>query len=380
MPGEVVSDFLQDLPTALIAQVCIMGFLFIMYLTWALYIRPTRRRNRERAAAQANVGPGYVTQSAPIADVNPITLDDLKFASDSISEEDLPPLDSFDTGDLPPLDDLLIDEPEPEVPLSTQEPMAAAPVVPTYKEITDQTHQVKLNRGDTTEAKEVLTIMRDEDDGRLMILIGDKGFRTIADDATVKNTFKKVMKELSAVITKPDDKPLRETEPEAIPEQKSVIQEKPAETPKPEKASEKPTATLGDLITEKSEDKKPEPKRTTTTMPPPPMPGGVMPGDLPSYKLDDNPGTEKQGRFGGKKVEYEPVPELDIAGAIEAYLQYKMQHSDEFRGRNLHILPSITGGVRIRVDDKSYDFVDEIEDEAVRTFLQETITEWQDRQ
>lgn len=390
MDSEIFSEFFSAIPAGFVFQVCCAGLLFIFYLTWALYIRPQQRRKKEVAEAQASAGPGFVTAPQPMttdltSDANPITLDDLKAASSSdVDEEDLPPMSSFDTGDLPPLDDLLIDEIEEPAPPSQPEQSTATAttiIMPTYREITDQAHQVKLNRGDTTEAKEILTIMRDEDDGRLMILIGDKGFRTISEDADAKNTFKKVMKELSAVITKPDEKPLRQSEPEK-PEPEPMTQG-PVEQPKSEPKVEEPPATLGDLAMKKPEEKTPPPveeKRTTTTMPPPPMPSGAMPGDLPSFKLEDNPAKETQGRFGRKKMEYEPVPELDIAGAIEAYLQYKMQHSDEFRGRNIHVLPSITGGVRIQVDDTSYAFVDEIEDEAVRAFLQETIAEWQDRQ
>ena len=45
-------------------------------------------------------------------------------------------------------------------------------------------------------------------------------------------------------------------------------------------------------------DPTPEPQVRKSTPPPPPKQGGPMPGDLPSFKLDDNPlKTEKKRTF-----------------------------------------------------------------------------------
>jgi len=101
-----------------------------------------------------------------------------------------------------------------------------------------------------------------------------------------------------------------------------------------------------------------------------------MPGDLPSFKLDDNP-YERPKR--GQKKEVKPVPELNIAGAIEAYLQYKISHTPDFQGRNIHIYPSPDGGVSIEAEGRYYDAVGDIEDTEVREFIANAIQEWQDR-
>lgn len=381
MGNDVVTDFIRDFPIGLLVQVCGTGILFIMYLTWALYIRPQRRRKKELAEQAANAGPGYATFDAsaqdqplaasppPQATASPITLDDLKAASDipddGESSDDLPDVE------LPPLDDLLATEEVPPQadPTASPNPVPQKAAQPVYKAIADQPQWIRLNRGDVTQAQEVLTILRDEDDGRLMILLGDKGYRTLGEDAEAKKQFKQIMKELSAVIIKPDEKPMREDQPVVEAEEPELESLSSAEDLKITIDPE-PSARLGDLASQSP----PKPA------PPPPTPSGIMPGDLPSFKLDDNPAQEKKDLFGRKKVEYGPVPELDIAGAIEAYLQYKIQHSPEFHGRNIHVRPSLSGGVRIQVDDQSYDFVDEIEDVPTRTFIKQAIAEWQDRQ
>ena len=101
-----------------------------------------------------------------------------------------------------------------------------------------------------------------------------------------------------------------------------------------------------------------------------------MPGDLPSFKLDDNP-YERPKR--GQKKEVKPVPELNIAGAIEAYLQYKLHNTPEYAGHSIHIYPSPDGGVSIEVDGRYYDAVGDIPDTEVREFIAGAIQEWQDR-
>jgi len=132
------------------------------------------------------------------------------------------------------------------------------------------------------------------------------------------------------------------------------------------------------------------PKRQTTEReqapippaanPAPNVPRGTLPGDLPSYRFDDNPATIHKNRMGGvKKVEFEAPPPVDIASAIENYLQFKIGQTPDMQGRRIHIRPSISGGVRILVGDASYDFVDEVPDAEVRSFIQVAIAEWQSR-
>lgn len=309
------------------------------------------------------IEPSDFVEEITMSDKNPADFENEKPASRS----------KIDTGDLPPLDMLLgdvADEPE-----STPDPIPAPdepPKVVQLRSMSRDEQYVQLNTGKIAPAQEVITILRDKDDGRLIIQVGDTAYRTLADSESVKQTFTQVMKELASVITKPDANP---------PTRKRYVVGQPEAVAK----SAPPAApSIRDLLDETpSTPKKPEPKPTpkVKSVPPPPISDGSMPGDLPSFKLEDNPlKVEKKGRFGGQKIESEPLPQLDIAAAIETYLQYKLQHTPEYAGRQIHIHGTPLGAIRIQVDQNYYDFVDEVADTEVRSFLQATIAEWQERQ
>lgn len=283
------------------------------------------------------------------------------------SDENKPSTRSkIDTGDLPPLDMLLGEEDETDIeeiaepPAPTQKPVQTVQL----RQMTHSTQYVKLNTGDIAPAKEVLSILRDEDDGRLIIQINDTAYRTMANAGEIKQEFTRIMKELAAIVAKEDDNP---------PARDNYVVGTVVEAQ---------SANIRDLIDSKPEAEiKAPPRPAVKSVPPPPTADGLMPGDLPSYKLSDNPvRVEKKGRFGGQKVELDPIPQLDLAAAIETYLQYKLQHTPEYRRRKIHIHGTPTGSIRIQVDEQYYDFVDEVKDLEVRSFLQATIAEWQERQ
>jgi hypothetical protein len=106
-----------------------------------------------------------------------------------------------------------------------------------------------------------------------------------------------------------------------------------------------------------------------------------MPGDLPRFTLEEEPQKIKTrgGLLGRTKTEFVPVPELNIAGAIEAYLQHKLQNTPDFVGRSIHVNPTEDGGVAIEVDGTHYEAVSDVTDDTVRNFLSTTIQEWQQR-
>jgi hypothetical protein len=96
--------------------------------------------------------------------------------------------------------------------------------------------------------------------------------------------------------------------------------------------------------------------------------------------LSDNPDNYKRDRFGRISVKrVDKAPEINIADAIESYLQFRIEQLPQYQQRGIHIRPALGGGVRIEADGKTYDFVDEVADPEVRQFLQQTIAEWQDR-
>lgn len=205
---------------------------------------------------------------------------------------------------------------------------------------TAEPDQVTLDTGETVQTAPVLAVRRDARDGRLLVVMDGVGYRSLADAPQAKAHFVQIMRDLNAIVGQPDPQPASE--------------------PTPARTQSPPPAA---------------------GMPPPPVtPDGAMPGDLTDYKAIESNVVQQGGLFKRPKIESQPVPELDIAAAIEAYLQHKMNYTPAFRGRNIHVTSSPDGGVRIQVDGRQYETVDEVEDETVRAFLAETIQEWQDRQ
>lgn len=188
---------------------------------------------------------------------------------------------------------------------------------------------IKLSDGSIVHAAEQLIISRDPRDQRPIIQVGDTGYKSIDESPAVRAALETLLAELNQPLPQP-----------------RTTQESP-----------RPAAPSG---------------------PPPPTIGG-MPGDLPKYsELKDE--IKSRGAFRPPKTEMPHVPELNIPGAIEAYLQYKKGFDPEYSKRNIHVHPAPGGGVRIEVDGMFYDSVGDVADPDVRTFLQNTIQEWQSRQ
>ena len=203
---------------------------------------------------------------------------------------------------------------------------------------------VKISSGGDTSAREMISILRDEADGHLIIQIGNTGYRTLVDNAKAKSGFSKIMKELSEAVTTPDDNPPVKAKPQL-------------QMPPPVQDIRKSRDDDDDDV--------------------------VLPGDIRVPKMDDLPDAYGTGRFGQVKVKkvspVDKVEDINIADAIDAYLQYKIGQTPEMQGRGIRIWSAFGGGVRIEVNGKQYEFVDEVEEPDVREFIQQAISEWQDR-
>ncbi len=307
---DIIAGFLeQPVVPFLLALACVPMLLLAAYTLYVfLYRLPRRYQQQQVAQVAASVDDGLA---------------------------ELQRTKSYDTGELPDLD-LLV---------------AELPKASGVRVLSDQSQQVRLANGAVVAAQELMSVLRDKRDGRLMVLFGDTGYRSLAEASEAKREFTRLMKELAAVIMQPDDSP---------PEPAS------ASTPAPAPAKPEPA---------------PPPAQKLPKMELPPAPRDTtLPGDLPSYRFDDNPASIQIGRLGVRKVEFTPPPAVDIASAIEQFLQFKLAQTGMFKGRDIHILPNPSGGVKIRVDSAFYDFVDEIQDLEVRAFIQATIAEWQERQ
>jgi hypothetical protein len=218
-----------------------------------------------------------------------------------------------------------------------------------YHQVMSEPVHVKLEGGAETTALELLSILRDERDSRPMVQISDMAYRSLANDKQAKNVFVQTMKELSTIILKADENPPVQAQPKT--------QAPSIKRPLPEAVKKTIEQAQGNYDE------------------------NHIPGVINIPKMDDLPPTHSVGRFGQVKVNkpIEPVPELNIAEAIESYLQYKIEQTPQFQRRGIHVQSALSGGVRIMVDGKSYDFVDEVEDTQARAFIQQAINEWQDQ-
>jgi len=238
------------------------------------------------------------------------------------------------------------------------------------------TFTLNVVEGENVDAVEVMTVLRDVVNGTLIVQINDKAYKSLADsgDAEFRDRFIKVMRELSQIAAKVSKAPAT-TPPDAEPVAKPVVA--PTSDPASEAAPQVPVETAP----------KPPPARpklSSSLPPPPPTEEGALPGDLPKFSLDSQPPPAPppgllRGVIGGKKAPSNPIPEINIAGAIEAFLQHKLRSTPDYAGRSIHVHPSPDGGVSIQVDGAFYDAVSDVADTEVREFIATTIQEWQER-
>jgi hypothetical protein len=276
-------------------------------------------------------------------------------------------------GDLPDLDSLLSGE-------------GLVNDMPTVRKAQAGTFSVTLADGEMLEAVEVLTVLRDVADGGLLVQIGDKIHRNppAFADAEFKRRFNGAVSELAKSLSNvkaspPPAQPLV-TPPPAVPASSSeaTATEMPMEMPSAE--------SLGEIGSHTDETPRIEPEMTprapqaTTTgnTPKVNMPATPVPGDLPKFNTSYTPLEMKPGRRVPKPSQ--PVPEIDIGGSVEAYLQHRLSYTPEYAERSIHIRNAPKGGVTIEVDGKFFDAVSDVDDEEVREFLRATIEEWQSRQ
>lgn len=299
--GSTFSDFLGQLPAAIFVPFCISALLLV--IVTALIVRA---RSQRRAAG------------LPAAARRP--------ASAAASH----------TPDLPDLDMLI------SMPASP--PAAAAPPL-----VQPGTQPVALDDGGAVQAVEVLRVLRDVTGGGLIVQMGGRAYRTLAEDGAFRADFLKIMRELSPLVrgaAAPTPAPVPDTD----------------EAPTPA-----PDAPLA------ARELKPDYPL------PPADQSGAMPGDLPRFDERITP-PPRSGLLRRKKPDTPPIPDLDIAGAVETYVQHKLQFTPELASRSIHIHPAPGGAVLIEVDGAFYETVDTVADDSARRFLAQAIAEWQQRQ
>ena len=314
-----LGDFLQQVPIPLIGTLCLSAVVLVGVLA---YIFQERSKKRQKAAVANSGGMADVSLFSP--------------SSDASAGDDLP------LPDLPDLDVL------------TSAPVAAAP--PPSRPAGMQ--RLRLTEGEAVEAVEVLTILRDVADGGLLVQIGDKVYRNppAVADPEFKRRFNLTMKELASGNRVTLETPAVKPPPPAVTETAPEATEPSAAPP----AAPPPRVTTSEA--------------RPVTAPPPTVP---LPGDLPKFKMPDQIDTSRRGRKAPPK---EVIPEINIAAAIESYLQHKLAQTPAYATRSIHVRPAAHGGVEIDVDGHIYEAVSDIADAEIRAFMANTIEEWQSRQ
>ncbi len=84
--------------------------------------------------------------------------------------------------------------------------------------------------------------------------------------------------------------------------------------------------------------------------------------------------------LGQAPVEPPATGARSIADQIEDLLQERLASLPAFRGRSIHVRPSIQGGVQIVVDDRQYEGIGEVDDPDVRALLEGIVREWEGAQ
>jgi hypothetical protein len=331
--GNEVEQFVQQpFVAAMLGMVCFFGALLVFVVVALAWVRQRKARQNQPALIPAK--PAFVG-----------------------ANEDMPDLDLL--VNMPAAAPVPPPAPVSPAPASRPTPAAnpngmpnfsaaSAPAAPApNRPARKGTFSLSVKDVGNTQAVELLTVLRNVEDGTLIVQMGDKAYQNINHDTDFRERFNKLMREVGQMVAQNNT-----TAPTPV-----------------------TTASTPTIEPEVSPVVEPDPAPSYTP-PPPVTPSGKMPGDLPSFRLEDNP---MQPIKRGQKAQKVSVPELNIAGAIEAYLQHKLRHTPEFASRSLHIHPAPGGGVSIEVDGRFYDAVGDVADPAVRQFLSATIEEWQSR-
>jgi hypothetical protein len=178
------------------------------------------------------------------------------------------------------------------------------------------------------EMVEVLRILRDLADGELVVEIGGKRYRDLAEmtDPQIKRRFMGNAQALSRFAggeTSFPDQAIWSSPPSGTVKQ-------PSSLPQPEKPS------FSSLV-----------QSTEST----PIPNEENKSDAPKT----------------------------IADEIEEMLQLRLSMTPSLMGRSIHIRPTLEGGIRVEVDGHGFDSVSDVSDLEVLGFIQSVIREWESR-
>ena len=327
------NQFFTQIPTGLIVMFCGSGILLVFSIIVMVNIRSRKAQAALAAASNAR----------SVGATRPPMVSAIKTTSEY---------------DMPDVDDLLTSEPIGSVPAPARIANAG-------------TYSVRTADGEMLEVVEVLSVLRDVAEGGLLIQIGDQVVRNppALADSEFKRRFNSTVSELAKSLSTPATRPAPPP-PKPTPVSVPVDPSEPTAAPIP--VDEPPLDVLTDLPPVAPTDA----RRSTSTTPI----VGAAPGDLPKFNLGDNPLPVNKPLRRVPKPTNAPIPEINVGGSVEAYLQHRLSITPEFAGRSIHIVNSPKGELLIEVDGKHYDSISDVEDIDAKLFLAETIEEWQSRQ
>jgi hypothetical protein len=324
-----LTDFIGQIPSQLYLLLCGSGALLVLAVG---LMTADRRRRAKRARALAGAGPRTDVHNHDLPELDVLT-------TPAPAVERSAPMKEAAAGAESAV--LAVDATSAA---AVPSPNAAAAEPPPGSMRT-----LRLNSGEDVQVIEALRIYRDITEGGLVIEIGEARYRypSSQTDVEYRRRLSKIVRELGRGLPDP------ETAAVAPPAPAEVSLPAPATPPAP--SAPPPAAAAAAAAV---------------------LPAEPIPGDLPRFRMPD---TIEPPRRGRRRHASEPIPEINIAAAIEAFLQYRLPTSP-LAGRSIHVLGAPGGGLNITVDGRAYEAVSEVDDGEVRAYLQAIIEEWQARQ
>jgi len=179
------------------------------------------------------------------------------------------------------------------------------------------------------EMVEVLRVLRDLADGELVIEIGGRRYRNLAEmtDPQIKRRFMGNAQALYRFIGEEARSPAQAIWPSP-----------------PSGTAEQPSS--------------------------PPQPTAVPAFSPPAQPAKTVPATDEEEQSEAPKT---------IADEIEEMIQHRLGMTPSLIGRSIHIRPTVEGGIRVEVDGHGFDSVSDVSDPEVLGFIQSVIREWEAR-
>ena len=353
-----LADFLRQMPIGLLAAPVFFGVVYVVLMV--IIFRRARQRRRQRAATRAQAIASMTAAPATTGTIGLPSSADL--AWHQLPEPDLGLLIApaplpvpVRTPALPeriPETSAALIAPEPAQNALETTPQADWPVMmPNIPPLPDTLPDP--DNADHDDMVEVMRIWRDLGDGRLIIELGGRRYRSVSEIANgeLLRRFSSVVRELGQMIA---GSPA--SQPTALPTGVSVDPGLTSSAAGSGTLSEPLSGNLRNRI-------------------------GIL-----NASADNSEAEAAKSRGILRSVVRQatigslPVKQPGIGDAVEDFLQFKLSNTSQYQMRSIHIRPASDGAIRIEVDGHFYDGVGDVADADVRNFLAATLREWEARQ